>query len=216
MNTYDPAAMTCPHCGVFFQDHWRVCNQSGRSLYDPVEGVQLATVVCPRCMGMKHAILKNDNVLAYHPSSEFRQRPSSNVPAPAQEDYEEAVAVLPMSPKASAALARRCLEWMLREQGFTGRNLAELVAKLADDASCGLAKPTRETVDHIRGFGNFAAHAQRDVVSGEIVGVEAHEAETCLELLLELFDHFYDKPAEAMERKLRFERKVAATKGPRK
>jgi len=53
------------------------------------------------------------------------------------------------------------------------------------------------TVDGIRNFGNFSAHPIDDKTTLQVIDVEDHEAEWCLETIEELFEHFYVGPATA-------------------
>ncbi|WP_369335511.1 hypothetical protein [Bradyrhizobium sp. CSS354] len=56
-------------------------------------------------------------------------------------------------------------------------------------------------MDAIRNFGNFSAHPIDDQTTLQVIDVEAHEAEWCLEVIEELFDHFYVGPAAAATKK---------------
>jgi len=57
------------------------------------------------------------------------------IPEQIKNDYEEACSILSLSPKASATLARRCLQGMIRDfWGISkGRLIAELLIKLLED-----------------------------------------------------------------------------------
>ena len=69
-------------------------------------------------------------------------------------------------------------------------------------------------MDGIRNFGNFSAHPITEVTSLQIIDVEPHEAEWCLEILEELFQHFYVRPAEAAARKAALDAKLKLTGMP--
>jgi hypothetical protein len=69
-------------------------------------------------------------------------------------------------------------------------------------------------LDAIRNVGNFAAHPQKSQSTGEILPVEPHEAEWGLDLLEELFDHYFVKPKRAQERKDALNKKLAAAGKP--
>ena len=124
--------------------------------------------------------------------------------------------MLPISPKASAALARRCLQNVLHEHGYKGRDLAKEIDLLLNepDARKGIPESLRTTVDGIRGFGNFSAHPMTDITSLQIIEVEPEEADWCLETLEEMFDHFYVRPARAAARKAGLDAKLAAAGKP--
>jgi len=57
----------------------------------------------------------------------------SEVPPEIPPDYVEACNVLPISPKASAALSRRCLQNMLRGNGYKARDLAHEIDLLLNE-----------------------------------------------------------------------------------
>lgn len=141
------------------------------------------------------------------------------VPKEIASDYTEANLVLPHSPKASAALARRCLQAVLTAAGYVSRNLAEQVQQAIDEPAAAKALPSslRDSMDAIRNFGNFSAHPLTDVTTLQVIEVDEGEAEWCLELLLDLFDHYYVKPAKALERREALTKKLkAANKAPLK
>ena len=90
--------------------------------------------------------------------------------------------VLADSNKASAALSRRCLQAILRNQGYTQKDLAQQIDALLGEQDPAKAIPTalRETVDVIRNFGNFSAHPVTDQTTIQIIDVELGEAQWCL------------------------------------
>ncbi|MFP3708167.1 DUF4145 domain-containing protein [Paraburkholderia sp. SIMBA_009] len=128
------------------------------------------------------------------------------------EDYREAGVVLEASPKASAALSRRCLQTVLREHGFTQYNLAEAIQAVIDSGR--LPSAVADNIDAIRNIGNFAAHPMKDTSSGQILPVEPHEAEWNLDVLEELFDCFYVQPEKAREKRAALDAKLAAAGKP--
>jgi len=65
-----------------------------------------------------------------HPVGSNRGPVSPEVPKPIAADYVEACQVLPLSAKASAALARRCLQAMLHAHGYKDKDLAKEVQQL--------------------------------------------------------------------------------------
>jgi hypothetical protein len=151
----------------------------------------------------------------YPRGGKFPPAPSA-VPDQIAADYSEANEVLPISPKAAAALARRCLQAILSAQGFTGSNLVRQIEKALDEKDAGKALPTslHENIDAIRNFGNFSAHPISDQTTLQIVEVEEGEAEWCLELLTDMFDHYYVRPAIAAERRAALAEKLAAAGKP--
>jgi hypothetical protein len=150
------------------------------------------------------------------PSGSNRGPVPPQVPANIAADYLEACQVLPISPKASAALSRQCLQNILRAHGYKAKDLAQEIDLLLNEADASKAIPStlRVTVDGIRNFGNFSAHPITDVTSLQIIDVEPHEAEWCLEILEEMFQHFYVRPAEAAARKAALDAKLKSAGKP--
>jgi Domain of unknown function (DUF4145) len=136
----------------------------------------------------------------------------TDVPIEIAQDYVEACNVLPLSAKASAALSRRCLQNMLHAHGYKARDLAKEIDLLLseEDPRRALPHKLRETVDAIRNFGNFSAHPIDDKTTLQVIDVEPHEAEWCLETIEELFEYFYVGPAAAKAKKAALNAKLAA------
>lgn len=121
-------------------------------------------------------------------------------------DFREAVDVLPASSKASAALSRRCLQAVLtRKAGVKSRDLADQI----DEVIKVLPSAIADNVDAVRQVGNFAAHPSKSKSTGEIVEVEPGEAEWLLEVLEELFEHYYVAPARAASRRAALNTKLS-------
>lgn len=162
--------------------------------------------VCPACHRMVVACgqyHKNDGrllqeILVY-PKTAYMKPLSADVPQEFAQDYNEARLVLMSSPKASAALSRRCLQNILREKaGVRKPNLAQEIEAVVKSNQ--LPSYLATAIDAIRHLGNFAAHPTKDTNTGEIVNVEPGEAEWLLDLLEGLFDFYFVQPAE-MQRK---------------
>lgn len=122
-------------------------------------------------------------------------------------DYDEASLVLTDSPKSSAALTRRCLQYILREKvGTTKRDLADQIQEVIDNKM--LPTEIAEGLDAVRNIGNFAAHSLKSKATREIVDVEPHEAEWNMEILYDLIDYVYVRPVRFQQRKDGFNEKL--------
>jgi Domain of unknown function (DUF4145) len=101
-------------------------------------------------------------------------------------------------------------------QSRSKTSLAVQIDALLSESDPTKAIPTalRQTVDVIRNFGNFSAHLITDQTTLQIIAVEPHEAEWCLDILEDMFDHYYVKSAEAKARKSALDGKLAAAKKP--
>lgn len=108
------------------------------------------------------------------------------VPEVIQEDYYEACRIRDLSPKASATLARRCLQGMIRD--FFGVSKSRLKDEI--DAIEELVGPeTFSAIDAVRNVGNIGAHMERDI--NLIIDVEPHEAQLLIELIEQLVEDWY-------------------------
>ena len=162
--------------------------------------------------GGNHAFNPKKTLLVY-PRGAARPAPSPEVPKEFADDYIEASLVLADSPKASAALSRRCLQHILREKsGVKPGDLAKEIDQVL--ANKLLPSHLAEAVDAIRNIGNFAAHPIKSTATGEVVPVEPGEAEWNLDVLDGLFDFFFVQPALLKKRKDALNAKLAQSGNP--
>ena len=139
---------------------------------------------------------------------------SSRPPVPTEvdeifaKDYNEACLIFTLSPKASAALSRRCLQNILREKAkVKSGNLSNEIQQLIDGNS--LPTHLSESIDAIRNIGNFAAHPLKSSSTGEIVDVEPGESEWLLDVLEALFDFYFVQPAILKSKRDALNKKLA-------
>lgn len=188
----------CPHCNtvVQFATAGITNGQHHIGVGTESQSLDLAICKCPQCNKIIiSATTKLDDkpveVLLW-PQSTGRPPVPEDVPSHIARDYTEAAAVLPISPKASAALSRRCMQAVLKEAGgATKYNLDKQI----DELQPTLPSYLRNQLDHVRIIGNFAAHPEKSTATGGIVDVEPIEAEWNLDVLDSLFQHFYVNPA---------------------
>ncbi|WP_244100386.1 DUF4145 domain-containing protein [Burkholderia ambifaria] len=219
--------MKCPHCGIEVHD---TRTTTGIAFDDEDSHVlngdtlwHAYAMQCPSCQApiiylgstdIQEDEEKTHPFLAY-PRVVNRQKPPQQVPAHIAEDYVEACLVLADSPKASAALSRRCLQAVLREHGYEQRDLAPAIQAALNSGT--LPALVAESLDAIRNIGNFAAHPMKDTNTGAILPVEAEEAEWNIEVLSDLFDFYYVQPARLQARRAALNAKLdAAGKPPMK
>lgn len=205
--------MKCPHCLVDFHDEqtWWSVFLGGDS-----EGLWLLTRrACPACnrfvlgletgpsfqgpVGAQGALNLRLHVFRFMqvwPKGVSRTPVPPEVPPGIVEDYKEACLVLSDSPKASAALSRRCLQNLLRTAG--GVKPGDLSAEIQQVLDNGkLPTAIAENIDAVRNIGNFAAHPNKSKSTGEVLPVEPDEAEWNLDVLESLFDFYFVQPARA-------------------
>jgi hypothetical protein len=119
------------------------------------------------------------------PDSAAKPQPDY-IPTAIVNDYDEACRIRDLSPKASATLARRCLQGMIRDfWGIKKARLVEEIAELEDKVS----PEVWSSVDAVRSVGNIGAHMEKDV--NIIVDIEPGEADLLIKLIEDLFDDWY-------------------------
>ncbi len=156
--------------------------------------------------GFSHIHPVNKRFLV-NPKSSNRPPVPPEVPPDFTEDYTESCLVLPDSPKASAALSRRCLQNILREKARAKpSNLADEIQEILDKNL--LPSYIAEIVDAVRNIGNFAAHPTKSKQTGEIIDVETGEAELNLDVIEALFDFYFVNPALIAKKKAAINQKL--------
>lgn len=215
--------MKCPHCRVaihpeFAADWVRGGAAVGREDHGTTTW-WVKSMECPSCHKAillldKHQSNDRKDVITsmIYPRGHTRANASPEVPEDLGEDFNEAVAVLGDSPKASAALSRRCLQNLLKSQGYIQYDLVKAIDALL--ASRSLPSSLAGNVDAIRNIGNFAAHPMKDTNSGAILPVEPHEAEWNLDVLEGLFDFYFVQPAKDQAKIAALNAKLAAAGKP--
>lgn len=121
------------------------------------------------------------------PRSRARQYPAY-VPTAIKEDYEEAHLIINQSPKASATLARRALQGIIRN--FYGAPPGNLYDEINWAEKNGPMEPSLVRAVHaVRDVGNIGAHMSKDI--DVIVPVDPGEADALLHLIELLIDETY-------------------------
>lgn len=217
--------MICPHCLVAFHD-----NPQQVYLASDADGEwAVEKQTCPTCKKFTFTLLSamtanfvvSGNArhfqqlqLPYRTENLVRPKASGRPPCPKEVpeqfrgDYLEACLVWGDSPKAAAALGRRCLQSLLREVAkVKPGNLADEIQQVIDSNT--LPSDLSGSIDAVRNLGNFAAHPMKSQHSGEILEVEPGEAEWTLDVLESLFDFYFVRPEklkrmrDALNRKLK-------------
>ncbi|MCG8355382.1 MAG: DUF4145 domain-containing protein [Kiloniellales bacterium] len=102
------------------------------------------------------------------------------------------------------------MQSMLSRHGYPQRNLVKQIEVVLAETDTRKALPShiQDAIDAIRNFGNFSAHPLTDATTLQIIDVEPKEAEWCLEIIEELFDHYYVKPEKIRARKAALDQKL--------
>jgi hypothetical protein len=110
------------------------------------------------------------------------------VPEVIRNDYVEACRIKDLSPKASATLARRTLQGMIRDfWGISKPRLAEEIATLKKEGNGD--SDTWEAIDSVRKIGNIGAHMEKDI--NTIIDVDPEEADKLIWLIETLIKEWY-------------------------
>lgn len=168
------------------------------------------TITCPNSKCKEFTVdAKIQELKATRPSYRFgkmlnswRLRPQSSskplpdyIPSAIKEDYEEACLILNLSPKASATLARRCLQGMIRNfWEVKPQNLAKEIESIKDDVE----PDTWAAIDVVRKVGNIGAHMEKDI--NQIVEVDENEAGLLIGLIEMLIEEWYVSRYERQQR----------------
>jgi Domain of unknown function (DUF4145) len=208
---------TCPHCqrAQTVSDSKFHSAEYGLALGDTKHGrigLKIVAIGCsnPNCKEVAVAVIlgtahQQDHGYSFKLKEEIsthRIRPDSGhkpqpdfIPSLIVQDYIEASRIRDLSPKASATLARRCIQGMIRN--FCGiskpslfKEIEELSLRLVNNvAPAGVTAETVEAIDHVRKIGNIGAHMEKDI--DVIVDVDPGEAQALIDLIELLFEEWY-------------------------
>lgn len=191
----------CPFCNSSFPLVWDNTYKSYKPSFlssdiHPLETkyytntVKLNFYRCPTCdatsLTLEGLNGEFENIsMPIHPNSLARQFPEY-IPKIIREDYQEAYSILNLSPKASATLARRCLQGMIRDFWEISKSrLIDEINALQDK----IPIAQWNAINSLRSIGNIGAHMEKDV--NVVVDVDPHEAERLLKLIELLLEKWY-------------------------
>lgn len=191
------AGFICPYCGMvmainYVTSQYRYPNFQDEHIHDPPlpSTVLLSFFHCPNCgeytikaTGIGKSVKDIDMMI--RPNSTAKQFPDF-IPQQIRSDYEEACATLNLSPKASATLARRCLQGMIRDfWDIQKKTLYEEITALKDQIQPDLWL----AIDNLRQLGNIGAHMEKD--TSVIVDIDPGEADKLIKLIELLMKEWY-------------------------
>lgn len=211
--------MKCPHCLYAITPNIEAFSIA-RHKHDSWDA---QAFVCPNCVKQVIILVRSqlsgsrwvpiDHRFVFPKAITSQPLPSEVDDVVVISDYNEASLVLADSPKSSAALTRRCLQYILRDKvGTKTKDLADQIQEVIDKKL--LPSEISEGLDAVRSIGNFAAHTQKSKATGEIVDVEPHEAEWNLEILYDLIDYVYVRPVRFQKKRDNFNSKLTEVGKP--
>jgi hypothetical protein len=193
-----PGRLTCPHadCRTAIRPPIREASiGSDGATHVPVNCHAMECPACDRFILLLafHYSQGVETVLAF-PTDPIPRPVPPEVPDPYRSDFNQAAAVIDISPQASAALSRRCLQQLLRDKAkATSWNLGDQIDEVVEAGR--LPAGFAEDLDMVKSIGEFAAHPQKSEHTGEIMPVEPGEAAWSLDTLERLFELYFVLPA---------------------
>lgn len=195
---------TCPHCDrdVTITDERITTSWHTNNIKNALGRHTLVSsfIVCPNPQCKKYTLSSTLFESHYRNGEELDKEiqrwnliPPSNaksfpdyIPQQILADYYEACLIRDLSPKASATLARRCLQGIIRDfWGVKPGRLFDEIEAIKDKVD----PLTWNAIDAVRKVGNIGAHMEKDI--NLILEVEPHEAELLINLIETLFKDWY-------------------------
>ncbi len=201
--------MLCPYCKL------GISLDTRKEDIQPLEngkGIEVVQGFCPMCNNFIVLIkegsciwidedceLSGNEVIKKIIFPQFHLRITNiEVPKKYRDELNEAYSIMFVSLKASAAMSRRLLQVLLREEfkiKVKSDNLSDEIIEFQNLP--GPSTMLKREVDAIRKIGNFAAHPRKSQVTGEIIEVEPDEAEWSVEVLFNILEHLFILPEKA-------------------
>lgn len=185
--------------GTFRSNYFSFTNLAQSSNQENIKDkLWVQALKCPKCKEITIDIVGEgsqfeNQTMHFYPQSLAKKFPDY-IPDSIRNDYEEAYAILELSPKASATLSRRCLQGMVRD--FWKVSGSSLFSEL-DQISDRVEPSTVPVLSALRQLGNIGAHPEKDV--NLIVEVTSDEAKQLLRFIELLMKDWYISKHEKEE-----------------
>lgn len=183
------ASRHCPYCGIeYFLSSQLEKTDTLKFNVNREETILYAWKICPKCNKASFSLVGahfDSHIYFSYPPASAMFLPDY-IPAAIRQDYLEAVKIVGLSPKASATLARRCLQGMIHDfWDIKEKNLNAEITALKTH----IPRMQWEAIDAVRKIGNIGAHMEKDVEL--MVDVDPGEAEKLLKVIELLFKNWY-------------------------
>lgn len=240
INLYKYRRKDCPYCKTIFKGDltpyvWNPDFESDLTLPDHIAfsraitfgpgGIAMKARIrayqCPKCSKPIIDLLafwsnekdyaEPPEIIPIYPSTEPDPKISKHIPFSVRQDFIEAFRVRKVSLKASATLARRCLQNTLRhafpEMETKLGWLSQEIRWVEDNHK--LDSDIIDALNALKEAGNFSAHPEKEGELQTIYELSPEDLDACFSVLEELFDECFVKPAEKKERRERLKRKFS-------
>jgi hypothetical protein len=196
----------CPHCSIGTSPAWQEASL-GKDKGVALVGVRGNCTECDGLIVLGVFREPGGTRVVLYPSRLPARRTPTHTPEPYATDFREAALVLRDSPKASAAVSRRLVQHLIRDVlNVRGRDLNAEIDEVIKQRL--LPEDLAHDLDVLRNVGNFAAHPQKSTNTGEVLDVEPGEAEWLLDLLDELLQQLFTRPAIRAEKRAAYNAKL--------
>ena len=115
---------------------------------------EVGNINISKCYNCSHLSVWLFDSLVYPPNGDAPP-PNPDLPIDVRRDYDEASAILSVSPRGAAALIRLAIQKLCKALGRPGKNINEDIKSLVAD---GLDPRTQKALDYVRVIGNNAVH----------------------------------------------------------
>ncbi|MCJ1964615.1 DUF4145 domain-containing protein [Candidatus Nanosynbacter sp. TM7-057] len=147
---YGKDEFNCAHCKVFAHQSWGG-SLSSNLLNSSLPSDFLTVSKCRHCYELSIWI---EGSLVY-PAQITVEDPNDDMPDEVKKLYRESAQILPISPRAAAALLRLGLQILLGAVGGDGKNINNDIKKIV---ASGVESETQRALDILRVFGNNGTH----------------------------------------------------------
>lgn len=156
---YNKDAFHCPHCGILAKQTWSNNIQCGYRYRHPsgvlsdafYRLIDISVAKCSACE--KVSIWVNQKIV--YPLTGNIEPVNSDLPQEIQDDYNEAMNIVNLSPRGAAALLRLAIQKLCIHLGEKGKNINEDIGNLVQK---GLPQTIQQALDSVRVVGNNAVH----------------------------------------------------------
>lgn len=159
---FNKTAFNCPHCNAYATQHWynyvtaQILKSKSISSPNHIDGLYICKCVrCEEISIWKSESIFKEVISMIYPLLSTAPLPANDMPEECKQDYNEARNIFALSPKASTALLRLCLQKLCVHLGQEGKHINTDIGNLV---KAGLPAKIQKALDVVRVVGNNAVH----------------------------------------------------------